>query len=321
MVLLTRIPSLLALFLTGLILSVGLALLYLDSVRPSPQMTVSLVSAQMPADTFEDVRAKLRVAVAAIVSPGDSFLTYRKLVDYLAAQVGRRSELVLRPTYEQVNELVEGGLVDVAFICSGAYAAAAPRGAIELLVAPIVDGGTVYYADIIVPDSSAAHTLEDLRGGRFGYVDELSNSGRTAPRAYLQQLGYNPDRFFAETVLTHSHDRSIAAVSRGLIDGASVDSLILEAMLDRQDPRAAGVRVIDRLGPYGMPPVVVPTGIDPALKEQLRQVFLDIALNPSGKALLQPLRIDGFRVPSAAEYEGVGTVATGSTPEQAAREP
>lgn len=277
-------------------------MLNLSSARPSAQLYASMRSPAASAATQDPSEPVLRVAVAAIVSPGDTFFSYRGMAEYLADRVGMRADLVLRSTYEEVNDLVGSGQVDVAFVCSGAYAAAAAGGKMSLLVAPVVGDASVYYADVIVPRSSQARGLEDLRGARFGYVDELSNSGYLAPRARLAELGLAPDSFFGESIFTHSHDKSIAAVAGGVVSAASVDSLVLDSMRERGDAGATQVRTIERLGPFGMPPVVVPSSLEAGLRESLLRVFLEMADTPQGQAILAPLRVDRFRVPAPSEY-------------------
>ncbi len=60
-------------------------------------------------------------------------------------------ELVLRRTYAEINDLVESGYVDVAFVCTSAYVAGHDKFGMELLVAPQVNGETTYYSLLIVP--------------------------------------------------------------------------------------------------------------------------------------------------------------------------
>lgn len=305
-----KATSLLFPILVGTISGLFILIVALDPVRPEAQGVVHL---EQPADgrTSPSPEGRpLRIAVAAMVSPGDTFLSYRRFADYLAAQLGMKAQLVLRPTYEEVNELVRSGSVDVAFICSGAYAAAVAKGGVHLLAAPVVAGETTYYSDVIVPRASEARGLEDLRGRRFGYVDQLSNSGWLAPRRRLVELGYDPDQFFSDVIVTHSHDKSIRAVAQGIVDGASVDNLILEAMLSRGDPEAGAVKVVERLGPFGMPPVVTPETLNPEFEERLRQALLAMGDTPESRAILAPLRISRFRVPSPSEYQNLVEAAT-----------
>jgi len=51
----------------------------------------------------------LRGAVAAMISPRETFIHYRQLLDYLAKKSGKDLEFVQRKTYEEINELLGKG--------------------------------------------------------------------------------------------------------------------------------------------------------------------------------------------------------------------
>lgn len=249
----------------------------------------------------------LKVAVSAMISPRDTFESYAGYVDYLAHELEMESELVVRKTYEEVNELVASGEVDVAFICTGAYVNEGAAQQMQLLVSPIVRGQENYYSDIIVPLASTADSLAALEGARFAYVDPISNTGRNAPRRLLEKRGFDPEVFFSDTLLTGSHDKSIRAVADGIVDGAAVDHLILEAMLLEGDSAASRVRIVERIGPFGMPPVVTRLSLDESLRLRILDVFLDSGDDPEARVFLDALGIDGFRVPPQEEYDAVTT--------------
>ncbi|UCG11591.1 MAG: PhnD/SsuA/transferrin family substrate-binding protein [Deltaproteobacteria bacterium] len=64
----------------------------------------------------------LRVAVAAMISPRETFFNYRQLLEYIGGHLSQDIELVQRKTYREINELLRKGEIDLAFICSGPYA-------------------------------------------------------------------------------------------------------------------------------------------------------------------------------------------------------
>ena len=64
----------------------------------------------------------LNVAVAAMISPKETFSFYQDLLDYIGSKMDRNVNLVQRKTYGEVNALFQKGQVDLAFICSGPYA-------------------------------------------------------------------------------------------------------------------------------------------------------------------------------------------------------
>lgn len=287
-----------------LLMAAGVAVMRAWEYRPKPGMAVDTAKVTTMATPPEST-GTLRVAVSSMISPADTIRVYKRLVDYLGAEVGVSADLVVRKTYQEVNELIADGSVDVAFVCAGAYAVDRHKGYMRLLAAPVVRGQTTYYSDIIVPAGSADGSLADLAGKRFAFVDEISNTGRMAPRRLLESRGLDPDRFFAETVVTGSHDKSIAAVERALVDGAAVDHLVLEAMRKSGGTDAPRVRVVERIGPYGMPPVVVRRSLDPGIRRSLLRALLGAGADAHMLATLREAGIDSFRVPDESEYDSV----------------
>ena len=65
---------------------------------------------------------KLRVAVAAMVSPKETLVYYEELLNYIGQKVGYEVVLIQRKTYSEINELFPKRLLDLAFVCSGPYA-------------------------------------------------------------------------------------------------------------------------------------------------------------------------------------------------------
>jgi len=99
------------------------------------------------------------------------------------------------------------------------------------LVVPQIKGETTYQSFIVVPQSSSARTLLDLRGKRFASADIISATGWLFPAMTLMHSGEDPNRFFGDHVLTGSHDKSIQAVIDGFVDGAAVHGGVLDQMI------------------------------------------------------------------------------------------
>jgi phosphonate transport system substrate-binding protein len=253
----------------------------------------------------------LRFSVAAVESPRDTYSAYSQLFERLGNRLGLGIEFVQRRTYREVNDLLASGRLDAALVCTGGYLDLVRRspGAVELIAVPVADGKSTYESVVIVPASSPALRVEDLEGRRFAFTDELSFSGRAYLVRHLRELGRDPDRFFASATYTRSHDRSIAAVARRLVDGAAVHSLVFAHMLERDPQLSRRVRVIHRSPPFGMMPIVASTRLPAAERDRLRRVLLDLARDPEGAAALEILRIDGFVSPEPGLFDSAALVA------------
>lgn len=297
---------LLSLLITALLAGCGgvqsAALPFIDlSVRtPLPQVA--------PAEL-----AHLRIGVAAILSPQGTVTSYGKLADYLAEKLGRPVDLLQRRTYAELNAMVEESQVELAFICTNAYVVGNEQFGMELLLAPEINGESVYYSQLIVPAGSAAQSMADLRDRVFAFTDPMSFTGRIYPIYLLQQMGETPERFFRRTFYTYSHDRAIEAVADGVADSAAVDSLVLDYALQRNPALASHIRIIHTSEAFGIPPVVVPPTLPPRQKAQLRDLLLAMHTDAAGQAVLRELGIDRFVEIDNAAYDGVRAIvhATG----------
>jgi phosphonate transport system substrate-binding protein len=247
----------------------------------------------------------IRIAVGGMITPREGFVYYRGFLDYIGKKLNRQVDFIDRESYREINQLLRSGNVDAAFVCSGPYVDGHAEFSLELLVAPQAYGQTVYHAYIIVARDSPITRFEELKGGTFAFADPDSNTGRLVPEFMLAKMGETPESFFSKHVFTHGHDKSIKAVARGIIDGASVDSLIWD-YADRRNPQfTSKTKIIRKSAPYAIPPVVVRPGLDEQLKKTLKQIFLSAHADPEGKVILQNMMIDKFIEVDDKAYDSI----------------
>ena len=247
----------------------------------------------------------LRVAVAAMISPKETFDLYRQLLAYLGRRLNKDLEFVQRKTYGEIDELLRRGEIDLAFICSGPYVAGKERFGFESLAVPEVHGSHFYRSYLIVNKDSTHQRLEELRGHTFAFTDPDSNTGKLVPTYWLAQMHERPETFFSRIVYTYSHDNSIMAVARNLVDGATVDSLIWEFYQEKNPIFSSKTRIIKKSEPYGIPPLVASKNLPAASKERIRQILFAMHQDPEGKRILTELMIDRFIPPQEEWYENL----------------
>jgi phosphonate transport system substrate-binding protein len=255
----------------------------------------------------------LRFSVAAMESPRDTYAAYSRLFERVGERLGVGIELVQRRTYREVNDLLASGQLDAALVCTGGYFDLSRRapGAVEVLAVPVVAGESTYESLVIVPAASRARTIADLAGKRFAYTDELSFSGRAYAVWFIRHAGHDPERFFSSVTYTHNHDRSIAAVSRGIVDGAAVHGIIFRHLVERDPELARRVRVLHRSPPFGMMPIVASNRLPPAERDRLRRVLIDLADDAAGAAALEMLHIERFAPAAPGLYDSAARVVEG----------
>ena len=133
----------------------------------------------------------------------------------------------------------------------------------------------------------------------------MSNTGRVYPTYLVGQLGHVPETFFSSSFFTYSHDKAIEAVADGVAEGAAVDSLVLDHALAREPGLSDRIRVIHRSPPFGIPPVVVPSGSSSDLRQDLEHLLLGLQESSAGRAILKEIGVDRFVVGDDADYESV----------------
>jgi len=249
--------------------------------------------------------AILNVAIASMISPNETIGQYEALLDYIATRIGRKINLVQRKTYAEINGLLANGGIDLAFICSGPYAADRDRYHFEALAIPQIHQKPVYRAYLITGRTNSVSRFEDLRGKVFAFSDPDSNAGCIVPRFLLAQAGERPQSFFGKTIFTFSHDNSILAVSRSLVDGAFVHEHIWDYYSSKNPSVTSRIRIIYTSEPYGNPPLVASAFIPEDQKQRIRELLFSMHDDPQGAGILSELLIDRFIPPDDHLYDPI----------------
>lgn len=278
--------------------------------RKEPLQVNTAISEQVVAQSQKPAGKPLRIGMGAMITPRDGYVYYQRLQQYIEKKLGRPVQLVDRENYDEMNDLLEAGSVDAAFVCAGPYVEGKKKFGMELLVMPLVKGKPLYFAYIIVHKDSPYKSLQELRGKHFAFTDPKSNSGKLVPTYMLAKMKETPEHFFGKIDYTYGHDKSIRAVAEKLVDGASVDSLIWEYAALKSPELAAKTKIIAKSEPYGIPPMVVRPGIDKELKQKLQKILLEAADDPVGKQILDGMMIDRFVAGNDANYDSIRAINT-----------
>ena len=289
-----------ALWTATVAVSLGFIISRRLSHKASPHVSFSEWVPVKQSEVQNDV---FRFAVASMVSPEETWVTYKKLVDYISEHIGNGTSLVLKPTYGDVRVLLEQNAVHSAFVCTGTYMACFDARSIEVLAVPEFKDGMRYRCLIIVRSDSTIDDIQGLRDRSFAFTDPESNTGCIVPKWVLKKRGFNPETYFSKVLFTKSHDRSIQAVASGVVDGAGVDSLIFYSLIRTNPLLKEKVRVIWESEPFGAPPIVAPVGLAEETKERLKAILLSMPENSQGQEILNGLDIECFRAPDANEYD------------------
>ena len=204
------------------------------------------------------------------------------------------------------------GRFDLGWVCSTSFvdlALGESEPSIQLAgVAWVPDdpdslGRPVYFGDVCVTAESDAESLADLAGRRIGCNDVVSLSGHYALRLALDELGHDSSSF-ADLVFTGGHHRSLDALLTGEVDACVVDSVVRIGR-SRHDDAVGGLRVIDRLGPWPVQPLVARRDLDPALLASVRDALLAANDDPEVARALRDAALTHLVPVDARHYEPV----------------
>jgi phosphonate transport system substrate-binding protein len=237
---------------------------------------------------------------------------YRFLAERFADRLGRPVELVVGSSFDQF----ERGEVDLGVICGLPYVWLADRRPrpVEPLAAPVLAGDRyggrpVYYSDVVVHRDSPIACLEELRGCSWAYNEPASQSGHTVTLYSLVRMGARPG-FFARVVEAGFHQRAIRLVAAGAVDAAAIDSQVLAVEL-RGHPRLADrLRVVDAFGPSTIQPVVAASRLPEQLKDEVRELLVELADDPTARPVLEYGVVDRFAAVDDAAYDDTRAMLT-----------
>jgi phosphonate transport system substrate-binding protein len=208
--------------------------------------------------------------------------TYEQIARY----VGQCLELPT--TLHTSQSLVEfaGGQADVGFLCGLLYVRLKQWKdcPVELLAAPVLlparyANRPIYFSDVVVRRDSPYTSFEHLQGRTWAYNERASHSGCNLV-CYSLLERRKPPHYFGQTLKSGSHLTSLQMILDGEVDATSIDSHILDVVLQRNPELATQLRIIDMLGPSAIPPIVVAKRLAPALKDRLRAALTSMHRNP-----------------------------------------
>jgi phosphonate transport system substrate-binding protein len=229
---------------------------------------------------------------------------YAFLVRRVGERLGRPTELIVGSCYESLAETAP-----VSFVCGLPYVLLRRRGQpLEPIAAPLLQGDRpggrpVYYSDVVVRRDSRFHAFADLRGCLWGYNEPWSQSGYGITRHHLLAWG-ETSGYFGRVVPVGYHEHALRLIASGEIDAAAVDEQVLAVALRERPELRRRLRVIARLGPSTIQPVVADRRLPRALRDDIRAAFLE-ATDEEARARLAHGLIERYVPVDDTDYDDI----------------
>ena len=150
---------------------------------------------------------------------------------------------------------------------------------------------------IVVPKDSPIQNLEQLNGRRVAFPAPAAFAASILPRAEFSRNQIEIDARYVS-----SHDSVYKGVAHGLFEAGGGIQRTLEAM----EPQVASkLRVLARTPAYTPHALALHPRVDTELADRLRQAFISLSGDETGRALLAPLSFKGLVTATDSEWDAV----------------
>lgn len=236
--------------------------------------------------TEESADASLQKIVIAMEpdKDPDAMLEDRQAIEgYLSQSIGKPVEAIVPISSAVIYEGLKNGSIDIAYLSSTAAAKLMESGAIDILLAELIDGNPYYQSYWIGLEDSPYESIADLKGKPIAFSSRTSTSGFLIPTWDLYTQGLidlesGPKGFFGEDNVFYGVGYVSAAerVLDGTAEAAAVSYYVLDKDKHLSEAQRARLKVIDIQGPVPSHVVVVRNALNATDRAALRASLLEM---------------------------------------------
>ncbi len=226
-----------------------------------------------------------------------------RIAHLLETATGYRFESFVATSYAGVIEAMGAGRADIGWLNTFSYVIAHQKYGVEVRLVTVRFGLPYYDAEIIAQTSSGISTLADLKGKRFAFVDPASTSGYLFPLAGLKKAGYDPQKFFGQTVFAGSHNNVVLAVYQGRADAGSVYDDARATVQKTLPDVMQKLKVVWKSEPIPNDTVSFRRDLPADVKDKVTTALLRYSQTPAGLDALKTL----YEIEALADYNLIVT--------------
>lgn len=255
------------------------------------------------------VWAKDKLTIGLIPSEDSQAMieSSKQVLDDLQSKIGMPVVPFVATDYNGIIEALHSGKLDVAYLGPFSYVLATSVADVEAFSVAVTKktGQSAYKSVILARKDSGIHSLADLKGHTFAFVDPSSASGHLFPKAGLEQAGFAPDSLFKRVIFSGSHDASILAVENRKVDAAAVADRIFASAVAKGVVKQDDFEIVWSSRPIPESPMVWRKALDPQLKKKVADALASIKDVPWGDQGV----LNGFQPTTDASYDVVRETA------------
>jgi len=253
----------------------------------------------------------LRVSAIPDEAPTELLRKFEPLGKYLSQQLGMEVKFVPVADYPAVVESLANDRLDMAWLGGFTFVQVHLK---DPKATPLVQREQdAKFTSKFITANPDVKSLADLKGKSFAFGSISSTSGSLMPRYFmLKEDNIKPESYFSRVAYSGAHDATVAWVQAGKVDGGVLNASVWQKLVDAGKVDTGKVKVFATTPEYYDYNWTVRGNMEPALKEKIKQAFLDLdPAKPDHKAILDLQAASRFIETKPENYQGT---------EQAARE-
>lgn len=213
----------------------------------------------------------------------------QEVAELLQKETGLHFKTSVATSYAAVIEAMGAGKVDIGWLATFSYVLAKDKYDVELLLIVQRFGSPFYRGQIMVRADSEIHSLNDLKGKRFAFVDPASTSGHLYPKSLLLSKGFDPKTFFGKSVFAGSHNAVVLSIYKGEVDGGAAYDGSRAAVAKSYPDVFEKIKVLAYTKEIPNDTVSVRKDLPEDMKVKLRNGLIKISRSPKGSKILKRL--------------------------------
>lgn len=251
----------------------------------------------------------LRVSAIPDEAPTELLRKFKPLGAYLEQRLGMKVQFVPVADYPAVVESLASDRLDMAWLGGFTFVQVHLK---DPTATPLVqrEQDAQFTSKFITADPDVK-SLADLKGKTFAFGSISSTSGSLMPRYFmLKNDDIKPEDYFKRISYSGAHDATAAWVQAGKVDAGVLNASVWDKLVASGKVDTRKVKVFATTPTYYDYNWTVRGSLDPALKEKIKQAFLDLdPANPEQKAILDLQAASRFIETSPDNYKGTEEAA------------
>lgn len=251
----------------------------------------------------------LRVSAIPDEAPTELLRKFKPLGAYLEQRLGMKVQFVPVADYPAVVESLASDRLDMAWLGGFTFVQVHLK---DPTATPLVQRQQdAQFTSKFITANPQVKSLADLKGKTFAFGSISSTSGSLMPRYFmLKNDNIKPEDYFKRISYSGAHDATAAWVQAGKVDAGVLNASVWDKLVASGKVDTRKVKVFATTPTYYDYNWTVRGSLDPALKEKIKQAFLDLdPANPEQKAILDLQAASRFIETSPDNYKGTEEAA------------